>query len=153
MTVTYRLATSKVNFSFSASNFRVAFNPECFLPQFLPDPPVARAFRTVQAETGVIIFGKATCQFSCTHAIHRDGDDRRGWVVRLSSERFLDKRRVRCGDARGRVCFLQGSRRERMAKSYTKLCSRLAYSIRRQCSKCLGQCVGEKATMREVTDL
>jgi hypothetical protein len=69
MTVTYRLATSKVNFSFSASNFRVAFNPECFLPQFLPDPPVARAFRTLQVETGVIIFGKATCQLSCTHAI------------------------------------------------------------------------------------
>jgi hypothetical protein len=47
----------------AASYFRVAYNPECFLRQFLPDPPVARAFRTLQAKTGVIIFGKAACNF------------------------------------------------------------------------------------------
>jgi DNA-dependent RNA polymerase auxiliary subunit epsilon len=46
-----------------ASYFRVAYNPEYFLRQFLPDPPVARAFRTLQAETGVIIFGKAAFNF------------------------------------------------------------------------------------------
>jgi hypothetical protein len=47
----------------AASYFRVAYNPESFLRQFLPDPAVARAFRTLQAETGVTIFGKAACNF------------------------------------------------------------------------------------------
>ena len=47
----------------AASYFRVAYNPERFLRQFLPDPAVARAFRTLQAETGVMVFGKAAYNF------------------------------------------------------------------------------------------
>jgi DNA-dependent RNA polymerase auxiliary subunit epsilon len=47
----------------AASYFRVAYNPERFLRQFLPDPAVARAFRTLQAETGVMIFGQAAHSF------------------------------------------------------------------------------------------
>ena len=47
----------------AASYFRVAYNPECFLQQFLPDPTDVRAFRSLQAETGVVVFGKAVRNF------------------------------------------------------------------------------------------
>ena len=47
----------------AASYFRVAYNPERFLHQFLPDPTDVRAFRSLQAETGVVVFGKAVRKF------------------------------------------------------------------------------------------
>lgn len=47
----------------AASYFRVAYNPERFLERFLPDPTDVRGFRSLQAETGVVIFGKAVRNF------------------------------------------------------------------------------------------
>ncbi|KAF8261675.1 hypothetical protein EI94DRAFT_1745468 [Lactarius quietus] len=47
----------------AASYFRVAYNPERFLQQFLPDPPDVCAFRTLQAEIGVVVYGKAVRNF------------------------------------------------------------------------------------------
>ncbi|KAI9434433.1 hypothetical protein H4582DRAFT_2080778 [Lactarius indigo] len=47
----------------AASYFRVAYSPERFLQQFLPDPKDVRAFRSLQAETGVVVFGKAVRNF------------------------------------------------------------------------------------------
>ena len=47
----------------ATSYFRVAYNPERFLQQFLPDPPDARTFRSLQAETGVVVYGKAVRNF------------------------------------------------------------------------------------------
>jgi hypothetical protein len=47
----------------AASYFRVAYNPERFLQQFLPDPPDVRAFRSLQAEIGVVVYGKAVRSF------------------------------------------------------------------------------------------
>jgi hypothetical protein len=47
----------------AASFFRVAYNPERFLHQFLPDPTDVRAFRSLQVETGVVVFGKAARNF------------------------------------------------------------------------------------------
>jgi hypothetical protein len=47
----------------AASYFRAAYNPERFLHQFLPDPPDVRAFRSLQAETGVVVYGKAVRNF------------------------------------------------------------------------------------------
>ncbi|KAH8985440.1 hypothetical protein EDB86DRAFT_3083563 [Lactarius hatsudake] len=47
----------------AASYFRVAYNPEHFLQQFLPNPTDVRAFRSLQAETGVVAFGKAVRDF------------------------------------------------------------------------------------------
>jgi len=47
----------------AASYFRAAYKPERLLQRFLPDPTIARAFRTLQAETGLTIFGKAAYDF------------------------------------------------------------------------------------------
>ncbi|KAI9457298.1 hypothetical protein F5148DRAFT_349313 [Russula earlei] len=47
----------------AASYFRVAYKPENLLQQFLPDPAIARAFRSLQAETGLKVFGKAAYNF------------------------------------------------------------------------------------------
>lgn len=47
----------------AASYFRVAYNPEHFLQQFLPNLTDVRAFRSLQAETGVVAFGKAVRNF------------------------------------------------------------------------------------------
>jgi len=47
----------------AASYFRTAYKPERFLQRFLPDPAIMRAFRTLQAETGLTIFGKAAYNF------------------------------------------------------------------------------------------
>lgn len=47
----------------AASYFRAAYNPERLLQRFLPDPAIMRAFRTLQAETGLTIFGKAVYNF------------------------------------------------------------------------------------------
>jgi len=47
----------------AASYFRAAYKPERLLQQFLPDPSVVRAFRTLQAGTGLTIFGKAAYDF------------------------------------------------------------------------------------------
>jgi hypothetical protein len=47
----------------AASYFRAAYKPERLLQQFLPDPAVVRAFRTLQAGTGLTIFGKAAYDF------------------------------------------------------------------------------------------
>src|ERR1700761_1138647 len=47
----------------AASYFRVAYNPERFLQQFLPDPADVRAFRSLQVETGVAVYGKAVRNF------------------------------------------------------------------------------------------
>lgn len=47
----------------AASYLRVAYRPEHLLRHFLPDPAIVRAFRTLQAETGLIIFGKAAYNF------------------------------------------------------------------------------------------
>jgi hypothetical protein len=43
----------------AASYFRAAYKPERLLQQFFPDSAVVRAFRTLQAGTGLTIFGKA----------------------------------------------------------------------------------------------
>jgi hypothetical protein len=47
----------------AASYFRVAYNPERFLQQFLPEPTDVRAFRSLQVETGVVVYGKAARNF------------------------------------------------------------------------------------------
>jgi hypothetical protein len=47
----------------AASYFRAAYKPERLLRQFLPDPTIVRAFRTLQAGTGLTIFGKAAYDF------------------------------------------------------------------------------------------
>jgi hypothetical protein len=47
----------------AASYFRAAYKPERLLQQFLPDLAVVRAFRTLQARTGLTIFGKAAYGF------------------------------------------------------------------------------------------
>ena len=47
----------------AASYFRCAYKPERLLQRFLPDPTIMRAFRTLQAETGLTIFGKAAYNF------------------------------------------------------------------------------------------
>ncbi|KAH8984244.1 hypothetical protein EDB92DRAFT_1887814 [Lactarius akahatsu] len=47
----------------AASYFRVAYNPEHFLQQFFPNLTDVRAFRSLQAETGVVAFGKAVRNF------------------------------------------------------------------------------------------
>ncbi|KAH9959847.1 hypothetical protein BC827DRAFT_1212019 [Russula dissimulans] len=47
----------------AASYFRVAYKPEHLLRQFLPDPATIRAFRILQAETGLTIVGKAARNF------------------------------------------------------------------------------------------
>jgi hypothetical protein len=47
----------------AASYFRAAYKPERLLQQFLPDPAAVRAFRTLQAGTGLTIFGKAAYDF------------------------------------------------------------------------------------------
>ena len=47
----------------AASYIRVAYNPERFLQQFLPDPADVRAFRSLQVETGVAVYGKAVRHF------------------------------------------------------------------------------------------
>ncbi|KAF8464333.1 hypothetical protein DFH94DRAFT_618761, partial [Russula ochroleuca] len=47
----------------AASYFRAAYKPERLLQRFLPDPAVVRAFRTLQAETGLAIIGKAAYDF------------------------------------------------------------------------------------------
>jgi len=47
----------------AASYFRVVYKPEHLLRQFLPDPAVVRAFRALQAQTGVTVFGKAAYNF------------------------------------------------------------------------------------------
>jgi hypothetical protein len=47
----------------AASYFRAAYKPERLLQQFLPDPAVVRTFRTLQAGTGLTIFGKAAYDF------------------------------------------------------------------------------------------
>jgi len=47
----------------AASYFRTAYKPERLLQRFLPDPAIMRAFRTLQAETGLTIFGKAAYNF------------------------------------------------------------------------------------------
>ncbi|KAI0258488.1 hypothetical protein BC834DRAFT_911258 [Gloeopeniophorella convolvens] len=47
----------------AASYFRVAYNPERFLSQFFPDPETVRAFRTLQAETGLVVVGRAARNF------------------------------------------------------------------------------------------
>jgi len=46
-----------------ASYFRTAYKPERLLQRFLPDPAIMRTFRTLQAETGLTIFGKAAYNF------------------------------------------------------------------------------------------
>jgi hypothetical protein len=47
----------------AASYFRVAYKPEYLLRRFLPDPAGVWAFRALQSETGVAIFGRAACNF------------------------------------------------------------------------------------------
>lgn len=47
----------------AASYFRAAYKPERLLQRFLPDLAVVRAFRTLQAGTGLTIFGKAAYDF------------------------------------------------------------------------------------------
>jgi len=47
----------------AASYFRAAYKPRRLLQQFLPDPAVVRAFQTLQARTGLTIFGKAAYNF------------------------------------------------------------------------------------------
>src|SRR5712671_5387927 len=47
----------------AASYFRVAYKPEHLLRQFLSDPATIRAFRILQAETGLTIVGKAAHNF------------------------------------------------------------------------------------------
>jgi hypothetical protein len=47
----------------AASYFRAAYKPERLLQRFLPDTAVVRAFRTLQAGTGLTIFGKAAYDF------------------------------------------------------------------------------------------
>jgi hypothetical protein len=47
----------------AASYFRAAYKPDRLLQRFLPDPAIMRAFRTLQAETGLTIFGKAAYNF------------------------------------------------------------------------------------------
>src|SRR6266567_2392229 len=47
----------------AASYFRAAYKAERLLQRFLPDPAVVRAFRTLQAGTGLTIFGKAAYDF------------------------------------------------------------------------------------------
>jgi len=47
----------------AASYFRAAYKPERLLQQFLPDLAVVRAFRTLQAGTGLTVFGKAAYDF------------------------------------------------------------------------------------------
>jgi len=55
--------TCRATHPIAASYFRAAYKPERLLQQFLPDAAVVRAFRTLQAETGLTIFGKAAYEF------------------------------------------------------------------------------------------
>ena len=55
--------TCRAAYPIATSYFRVAYNPERFLQQFLPDPPDMRAFRSLQAETGVVVYGQAVRNF------------------------------------------------------------------------------------------
>jgi hypothetical protein len=55
--------TCRAAYPIAASYFRVAYNPERFLQQFLPDLPDVRAFRSLQAETGVVVYGTAVRKF------------------------------------------------------------------------------------------
>jgi hypothetical protein len=47
----------------AASYFRAAYKPERLLQRLLIDPTIVRAFRTLQAETGLTIFGKVAYDF------------------------------------------------------------------------------------------
>ncbi len=47
----------------AASYFRAAYKPERLLQRFLPDHAIMRAFRILQTETGLTIFGKAAYEF------------------------------------------------------------------------------------------
>jgi hypothetical protein len=47
----------------AASYFRTAYRLEHLLQRFLPDPAIMRAFRTLQTETGLTIFGRAAYNF------------------------------------------------------------------------------------------
>ena len=47
----------------AASYFRAAYKPERLMQRFLHDPAIIRAFRILQAETGLTIFGKAAYGF------------------------------------------------------------------------------------------
>jgi hypothetical protein len=47
----------------AASYFRVAYKPGHLLRQFLPDAASVHAFRSLQAQTGVTVFGKAAYNF------------------------------------------------------------------------------------------
>ena len=47
----------------AASYFRAAYKPERLLQRFLTDPTIVRAFRTLQAETGLTIIGNAAYDF------------------------------------------------------------------------------------------
>jgi hypothetical protein len=55
--------TCRAAWPIAASYFRVAYKPEHLLQQFLPDMPAVSAFRTLQAQTGVLVFGKAAYNF------------------------------------------------------------------------------------------
>jgi hypothetical protein len=55
--------TCRALFLIAESYFRAAYNPERWLHQFLPDPPDVRAFRSLQAETGVVAYGKTVRNF------------------------------------------------------------------------------------------
>lgn len=55
--------TCRAAWPIAASYFRVAYKPEHLLQQFLPDMAVVSAFRTLQAQTGVLVFGKAAYNF------------------------------------------------------------------------------------------
>jgi hypothetical protein len=55
--------------------FRAAYNPERLLQQFLLNPATVRAFRTLQAETGLTIFGKAAYNFLRVHLFTGAGYD------------------------------------------------------------------------------
>ena len=47
----------------AASYFRAAYKPERLLQRFLTDPTIVRTFRTLQAETGLTIFGRVAYDF------------------------------------------------------------------------------------------
>jgi hypothetical protein len=55
--------TRRASYLIAASYFRAAYNPERFLHQFLPDPTDVRAFRSLQAKTCVVVYGKTVRNF------------------------------------------------------------------------------------------
>jgi hypothetical protein len=100
--------TCRAAYPIAASYFRVAYNPERFLQQFLPDPPDVRAFRSLQAETGVVVYGHGRAQLPRARTTGGYGDNLiRGWIVRPAGERILDWRGVRRGDSQGGVGVYQ----------------------------------------------